>query len=680
MNDSQAPLNSHPASKRLHVSGSIRVPGDKSISHRALMFAALAPGKSRVRAILDSADVRATARVLNAMGVAIPTLSNDFAVNGVRPSELVSPSSTLDCANSGTTSRLMMGVVAGLDGREAQFSGDASLSRRPMRRISQPLTEMGATIKFEGGENHFGLPLRVLGAQLHPVLWNSQHASAQVKSAILLAALVSGVETDVVEPHLSRDHTERMLSARGVAVYQSEKGVGIRAGQQLSALDTEVPGDPSSAAFFAALAALANTGELHLPNVCLNETRIGAFNVLKRMGANLRFEDSRDVGGEPVGTVVAAPGTLRGTEIGGAEIPTCIDELPLLACVASRANGETRITGASELRVKESDRISAVVDNLRAIGVDAEELPDGMIIRGHDRPLVGRVATHGDHRLAMAFGILAVLPGNDIILDNPACVDVSFPLFWRELAEAIGPMTSVPHAMTEKVPAVSDRLVIAIDGPAASGKSSTAQWVAERLGVRHVDSGAFYRVLTALGIRSGVPAEQWTAQSLLSMSDAVELHLAERSVVPTVRGMADEELRDTAVTQHVSRVAQMPEVRTWVNARVRDAGASTDVVVDGRDIGTAVFPDAALKVFLVADPWERARRRLIQRLSRRPSDDEIALETEALVERDARDATQSAPARDAITIDTTTLTQEEQVERIVSLAKAARERRRQLSS
>ena len=662
------------STKRLHVSGTIRVPGDKSISHRSLMFAALAPGQSRVRDILNSADVRATARVLTGLGVSIPPFSNSMVIGGVRPAELVSPSGTLDCANSGTTSRLMMGVVAGLDGREAHFTGDASLSRRPMRRISQPLSAMGARIQFEGGVGHYGLPLRVFGAQLHPVVWHSEHASAQIKSAIILAALVSGVETEVVEPYPSRDHTERMLRARGVAVYQTENGVAIRAEQQLTPLDTDVPGDPSSAAFFAALAALANSGELHLTHVCLNETRTGAFKVLQRMGASLRFEDTHSVGGENVGTVVVAPGSLNGTEIGGAEIPTCIDELPLLACVASRANGETRITGASELRVKESDRITAVVDGLRAIGADADELTDGMIIRGHSRPLSGRVATHGDHRLAMAFGILAALPGNDILIDDPACVEVSFPAFWRELAQAIGPMTSVP-SVARTNGSVADRLVIAIDGPAASGKSSTAQWVAERLGVRHVDSGAFYRVLTALGIRSGVPAENWTAQSLLSLSGAVALHLAERSVIPMVQGMADDELRETVVTQHVSQVAQMRDVRAWVNARVRDAGATTDVVVDGRDIGTVVFPEAALKVFLVADPWERARRRLIQRFSRRPTDDEIALETEALVERDARDATQSAPARDAITIDTTALTQEEQVERIVSLAKAARGRR-----
>jgi len=661
---------------RLHVSGTIRVPGDKSISHRSLMFAALAPGQSRVRGILDSADVRATARVLTALGAPVPAFGVEMIVAGVSPDRLISPMVALDCANSGTTARLMMGVVAGLDGRHARFEGDASLSKRPMRRISQPLSAMGARVEFEGPEHHFGLPLTVHGARLNAIVWQSEHASAQIKSAILLAALMAGVEADVIEPSRSRDHTERMLSARGVEVEVDGNRVRLPAYQRLTPVDVEVPADPSSAAFFAALAALAFSGEVQLTDVCLNPTRTGAFDVLRRMGANLRVEDERVVGGEPIGTVVVAPGTLHATTVGGPEIPTCIDELPLLACVASRAQGETRITGASELRVKESDRITAVVRNLRAIGADAEELPDGMIIRGSDRPLVGKIATHGDHRLAMAFGILAALPDNDIGIDDPACVDVSFPSFWRELAGAVGP---VPHASRDSASGqIRERLahmVVAIDGPAASGKSSTAQWVAEKLGVRHVDSGAFYRAVTALGIRSGVFPERWTAPHLLSLAGEVQLHLAERSVVPVIEDVSDEMLRDRAVTEHVSRVAQMPSVRAWVNDRVREAASSSDVVVDGRDIGTSVFPDAALKIFLIADPWERARRRLVQRFSRRPTDDEIALETEALVDRDARDATQSAPARDAITIDTTALTQEEQVERIVRLARVARERR-----
>jgi cytidylate kinase len=331
------------------------------------------------------------------------------------------------------------------------------------------------------------------------------------------------------------------------------------------------------------------------------------------------------------------------------------------------------------LRAKESDRIRAVVENLRAIGVDAVEHDDGFDVLGTDAPLCGRVTTYGDHRLAMAFGVLGALPGNDIVVDDRACVAVSYPMFWDDLARVTSHRLS-PDDVRGAAPSsasregsVTSRLVIAIDGPAASGKSSTAQWVAERLGVRHVDSGAFYRAMTWLGLASGVSPDAWTEDALLRDVGRVGQWLAAFSVLPMIDGVEhDAALRENRVTQHVSRVAQMPRVREWVNDQVRLAARATDVVVDGRDIGTAVFPDAAVKVFLIADPWERARRRLVQRLSRRPSDVEIAAETESLVSRDAQDATQSAPARDAIIIDTTALTQAEQVDRIVALARAAR--------
>ncbi|MEQ1693076.1 MAG: (d)CMP kinase, partial [Gemmatimonas sp.] len=292
-----------------------------------------------------------------------------------------------------------------------------------------------------------------------------------------------------------------------------------------------------------------------------------------------------------------------------------------------------------------------------------------MRIVGSTRPLRGHVITHGDHRLAMAFGVLGALPDNQISVDDPGCVSVSYPHFWSELTRVIGAERSVAASTSGR--SGEARRVIAIDGPAASGKSSTAQWVAQRLGVRHVDSGAFYRAVTFVGLASGVPPESWTAAALLAQAHRIGQRLTERSVLPLVDGLAvDEALRDAPVTRNVSRVAQMPLVREWVNAQVQQAARASDVVVDGRDIGTAVFPDATLKVFLIADPWERARRRLVQRLGRRPTDQETALETEALVTRDAHDATQSAPARDAITVDTTTLTQEEQVDRIVALARA----------
>ncbi|HEY0997216.1 MAG TPA: 3-phosphoshikimate 1-carboxyvinyltransferase [Gemmatimonadaceae bacterium] len=424
------------APRPLRVAGSIRVPGDKSISHRALLLAALAEGESRVRDILPSADVQSTAGALRAMGVEVPELSPDFVVRG--HGRLRAPAASLDCGNSGTTTRLLAGVVAG-SGFSARFTGDASLSRRPMRRVQRPLEAMGARLEVEG-ERGDGLPMTVHGAPLHGIDWVSDTASAQVKSAILLAGVAAGVEVSVAEPARSRDHTERMLAARGARVEVDGLLVRLRGdARPLAPLDTTVPGDPSSAAFFAALAALANEGELLLTNVCVNPTRAGFLEVLRWMGAGVEEMDRRDEGGEPVATIrVRASGDLlRGAAVGGDVIPTMIDELPLLACLATRAAGETEIRDAAELRVKESDRITAVVDNLRAIGAEAEELPDGMRITGTRALLCGRVRTHGDHRLAMAFGILGALPGNEIEIDDPACVAVSYPGFWDDLKRVI---------------------------------------------------------------------------------------------------------------------------------------------------------------------------------------------------------------------------------------------------
>lgn len=418
----------------MRVFGSLRVPGDKSISHRSLIFGALSQGTTRVTDILQSADVHSTAGVLRSLGVDIPTLSHDFVMRGVGRRGLKQPGTDLDCGNSGTTTRLMAGVVAACAApMRATFVGDSSLSRRPMRRIARPLEFMGARVELP---QHGGLPMVVHGAALHSVEWNSEVASAQVKSAVLLAALVAGVPARVTEPTRSRDHTERMLMARGARIEIEDAAVSLGGSSDLTAMDTHVPGDPSSAAFFAALAALADKGEIRLEHVCVNETRTGFLSCLRAMGASVREEDRRLEGGEWVADVVVRAGGLRATELTAAQVPAMVDEIPMLACLATRAEGETVITGAGELRVKESDRITAVVQNLRAIGADAEELPDGMRIRGSDAPLAGNVVTHGDHRLAMAFGILGAARGNDIEIDDPGCVAVSYPQFWTHLANA----------------------------------------------------------------------------------------------------------------------------------------------------------------------------------------------------------------------------------------------------
>ncbi|MBX6332994.1 MAG: 3-phosphoshikimate 1-carboxyvinyltransferase [Gemmatimonadaceae bacterium] len=417
----------------MKVAGVVRVPGDKSISHRALMLAALAQGTSRVREILPSADVQSTAAVLRALGVRIPPLSPDMTIVADGPGALRAPTQDLDCGNSGTTTRLMAGIVAARP-FAARFVGDASLSRRPMQRIARPLEAMGARFTFERGD---GLPMVVHGAQLKPIRWTTETASAQVKSAILLAGTAAGVPVTVTEPARSRDHTERMLAALGATVEVLGTMVRLEPPERLAPLDMTVPADPSSAAFIAALAVLARDGGVTLPDVCLNPTRIGFFRALQHMGARLEIQPGPKQGGEDVGIIFAWPSDLAAITVRAGDVPAIIDELPLLACVASRATGATHIRGAAELRVKESDRIAAVVANLRALGVEVEEHPDGMTITGSDAPLRGTVHTHGDHRLAMAFGVLAALPGNEIEIDDTACVSVSYPGFWTDLRGVI---------------------------------------------------------------------------------------------------------------------------------------------------------------------------------------------------------------------------------------------------
>ncbi|HEX9106315.1 MAG TPA: 3-phosphoshikimate 1-carboxyvinyltransferase [Longimicrobiales bacterium] len=418
----------------------IVVPGDKSITHRSLMLAALAEGESRLSGLLPAEDPRSSASVLRGLGAAIPELPEDggeIRIHGMGLHGLRAPAAELDCGNSGTTARLMMGILAGFD-FEATLTGDASLCSRPMRRVTEPLATMGANFTERGARDR--LPITMRGGKLRRIRYESPTASAQVKSAVLLAGLTGGVGAEVHEPRRSRDHTERMLRAMGVEVSTRERADGFTAAlgsaERLHPLELRVPGDFSSAAFFLALAALSPAGGLRLPGVGMNPGRVAMLDVVRRMGARVEAQDVEDRAGEPVAALRAGPCRLRGVDVGGAEIPGLVDEVPILAVMAARAEGESRFTGAGELRVKETDRIRAMVENLRAVGAQAEELPDGLVVRGSQRPLRGDVATFGDHRIAMAFGVLGALPGNDIRLDDPACVAVSFPGFWDVLRRA----------------------------------------------------------------------------------------------------------------------------------------------------------------------------------------------------------------------------------------------------
>jgi len=424
----------------------VRVPGDKSITHRALMLASLARGTSVLRGLLPAGDSWSTVGALRALGLDAPDLPADggpVTVAGRGLAGPAAPKTPIDCGNSGTTARLLLGLLSGYP-FHAELTGDESLRRRPMRRVTEPLSAMGARFEELGEPDR--LPIRVTGGPLRPIDYESPKSSAQVKSALLLAGIAGGVEVRVRERVASRDHTERMLRAMGaeLEVGRGTDGayaVRLAPPSSLNPIDYTVPGDFSSAAFFIALGLLSPGGSVRVSGVGLNPGRTGLLDVIRRMGAEVEVLDAREECGEPVGDVVARAAELRATRVGAAEIPAMIDEIPILAVLAARAEGETTITGASELRVKETDRLRVLAENLRALGVEAEELADGLVVRGTDRPLAGRVRTDGDHRIAMAFGVLGVLPGNRIEIDRPEAAGISFPGFWTSLREAATALT-----------------------------------------------------------------------------------------------------------------------------------------------------------------------------------------------------------------------------------------------
>jgi 3-phosphoshikimate 1-carboxyvinyltransferase len=336
------------------------------------------------------------------------------------------PEAVLNCGNSGTTARLLLGLLAGHRLR-ATLTGDSSLRRRPMRRVTGPLSSMGA--RFEATA-HDGLPLTIRGGSLHPLRYELPVASAQIKSALLLAGVTGGVEVDIGETHgRSRDHTERFLRAFGYPVEEKDGWIGFRPGGRVEPFELQVPGDPSSAAFLAGAAVLAEAGELRISGVGVNPTRIGFLAVLQRMGAAVAVEGVTEHVGEPVADLVVRPAGLEATEVRAEEVPILIDEIPLLAALASRARGSTVFREVGELRVKESDRLSLLAENLRAVGARADVNGDDLVVEGVTSPPRGLVRTAGDHRIAMAFAVLGTVPGARIRIDDMACAAVSFPRF-----------------------------------------------------------------------------------------------------------------------------------------------------------------------------------------------------------------------------------------------------------
>jgi len=393
------------------------------------MLAALAGGKSELSGLLTGDDVKSTARVLRQLGADISTIRDSLVkVSGAR---LTAPGARLNCGNSGTTARLMLGILAGQP-FAATLTGDASLRRRPMRRVTEPLKQMGADIE-EGGDS---LPLTIRGGKLHGLTYTSPVASAQVKSAILLAGLTGRVPVTIREPYRSRDHTERLFAYLGLSIRERDGAIVFEPPVRPSAhppIALSVPGDPSSAAFLVAAAILAGSGELTIENVGVNPTRTGFIVVLERMGAHVERVNLRDEGGEPVADLLVRPAGLRGTEVTAAEIPTLVDEVPVLAVLASRAKGETVFREVGELRVKESNRLELIAANLRAVGVQAEARGNDLHVEGTDKPPRGKVDTAKDHRLAMAFAVLGTVDAADVKLSEKKSVAISYPSFFEDL-------------------------------------------------------------------------------------------------------------------------------------------------------------------------------------------------------------------------------------------------------
>jgi 3-phosphoshikimate 1-carboxyvinyltransferase len=416
------------------IRGEITVPGDKSISHRAIMLAAIAEGTSRIDGFLEGEDTRATAAIFASLGVAIeaPAPSRRI-VHGVALHGLAQPSGVLDCGNSGTGMRLLAGLLAG-QRFDTVLAGDASLSRRPMRRIIEPLSTMGAVINAEGN----GLPpLRIRGARnLHGIAYTPPVASAQIKSAVLLAGLYARGETEIHELHATRDYTERMLATFGWPIAYSPGHARLSGGHRLRAADVNVPSDFSSAAFFIVAATLVPGSELMLRGVGLNPRRTGLLEVLRLMGADIREEGRREQGGEIVADLVVRHAPLRGIDVPVAYVPDMIDEFPILFIAAAAARGTTTVRGAAELRVKESDRIATMAAGLRALGIAVSEAADGAVIEG-GAISGGEVGSAGDHRVAMSFAVAGLVADDDVRIADCANVATSFPQF-LELATNAG--------------------------------------------------------------------------------------------------------------------------------------------------------------------------------------------------------------------------------------------------
>lgn len=412
------------------IEGIIEVPADKSITHRAVMLSSLAQGSSVVSNYLPSDDCLRTIEAFKQMGAEIKTDKNTLYIKGAGL-KLQKPQNAIYAGNSGTTARLLSGILSGQD-FESVITGDASLSKRPMQRVIDPLTKMGAQIQSESGT----LPLTIKAAgNLKGITYTSDKSTAQVKTAVLFAGMYAGSQTTYTEPVKSRDHSERMLKAFGADIKVDGNSVTISPVQKLNAQNITVPGDISSAAFFIAAALIVPGSNITIKNVNINPTRDGLLEVLAKMGADIAFTNKKEISGESVADITVKYSKLKAANINGQIIPKMVDEVPVFALIATQAEGVTKITGAHELRVKESDRIRAITGQFKKIGAEIEELEDGFIINGHpgDGLTGAAVETFGDHRIAMTLAVASLIAKGEMSIKDPQCVNISFPDFYEVL-------------------------------------------------------------------------------------------------------------------------------------------------------------------------------------------------------------------------------------------------------
>jgi 3-phosphoshikimate 1-carboxyvinyltransferase len=627
--------------------GTVRTPGEKSISHRAVLFAALAEGTSVVLGLSDGADVAATLAAVEALGAGVERAADGtVTIRGGR-GLLHEPASALDCGNSGTSMRLLAGLVAGF-GWETELVGDESLTSRPMDRVAEPLGRMGATVSGSGPD--CTPPLRVKGGALRGIDWTTRVASAQVKSAILLAGLSAEGPTTVRERVTTRAHTEEMLAEAGVEVTVEPWGEGRIVTVHPSTLrpvtPRTVPGDPSASAFFVVAGSVVPSSSVAVEGVYQGPARLGYVSVLQRMGAAVTVTSAPDGTATIAASTTADGPRLTATTVAAAEIPS-LDEIPALAVAAAVAEGTTVFSDIGELRVKEVDRLKAVIDMVTAFGATAEAHGDTLSITGTATSTLhgARFDSRGDHRMAMAAAVaaLAAAPGERSLITGFGATETSYPGFADDLRRLTGTGPLAPRA-----------LIVAIDGPAGAGKSTISAAVAARLGLDRLDTGAMYRSVAALALQEGIAPDDHDAVAPLAAGADIEVGAR---VVINGHDVTDV-IRSPEVGQAVSDVAANADVRTQLVRRQRAwAQAHGGGVVEGRDIGSVVFPEAELKVYLTASPEERARRR----------DDESAA---GVARRDRIDSTRTASplqrAPDAHLLDTTGRTPHEVVEEVLS--------------